>query len=119
MKYRSINLDEKFRPFKEHWRPKVVAEVNDYQLKIVKVEGDFVWHHHKDTDEAFMVIDGELRIDFRDGSVNIEALNTSRERVRSTRTGHYPVDGQPRELCTLRPKVDALSQSVRARRLFA
>jgi mannose-6-phosphate isomerase-like protein (cupin superfamily) len=73
MKYQSINFGEKFRLFKEHWQPKVVAEINDYQLKIAKVEGDFVWHHHKDTDEAFMVIEGELRIDFRDGAVTIGA----------------------------------------------
>ncbi len=71
MRYEATNLAEKFRLLNEHWRPKIVAEINDYQLKIVKVEGDFVWHDHKDTDEAFMVIDGELRIDFRDGSVTI------------------------------------------------
>jgi mannose-6-phosphate isomerase-like protein (cupin superfamily) len=73
VKYQSINLGEKFRLFSEHWQPKIVAEVNDYQLKIVKVEGDFVWHRHEDTDEAFIVIEGELRIDFRDGAVTIGA----------------------------------------------
>lgn len=47
--------------------------MNDYQFKIVKLRGDFIWYHHKDTDETFIVIDGNLRIDFRDGSVNISA----------------------------------------------
>jgi mannose-6-phosphate isomerase-like protein (cupin superfamily) len=71
MSYRPINLAEKFLLFSDHWRPRVVAEINDYQFKIVKVQGDFVWHDHRDSDEAFMVVDGELRIDFRDGSVTI------------------------------------------------
>lgn len=71
MNYKSINLSEKFALFDEQWKPKVVAEMNDYQFKVAKVKGDFVWHDHEDTDETFIVLDGELRIDFRDGSVNI------------------------------------------------
>src|ERR1051326_6406442 len=73
MNYQAINLGRKFDLFSEHWQPKVVAEMNDYQFKIVKLLGDFVWHDHKDTDETFIVIDGTLRIDFRDGAVEIAA----------------------------------------------
>ena len=73
MSYKSINLAQKFDLFDEHWQPKVVAEMNDYQFKIVKLEGDFIWHDHKDTDETFIVIDGVLRIDFRDGAVRVSA----------------------------------------------
>ena len=73
MSYRAINFGEKLAFFSEQWAPKVIAEMNDYQFKIVKVKGDFVWHDHPQTDEAFMVLDGELRIDFRDGSVNVSA----------------------------------------------
>lgn len=51
----------------------MIAEINDYQFKIVKIEGDFVWHSHADTDEAFIVLDGQLRIDFKDGYVNLSA----------------------------------------------
>jgi mannose-6-phosphate isomerase-like protein (cupin superfamily) len=69
--YQPISLDANFRLIDERWQPRVIAEVNDYQFKIVKINGDFVWHDHKDTDEAFIVIDGELRIDFRDRSVTI------------------------------------------------
>ncbi|WP_110654224.1 cupin domain-containing protein [Salinicola halimionae] len=54
------------------WSPHVIAEMNDYQFK-VRIEGDFVWHRHADTDEAFYVMDGELRIDFRDGAVTLQA----------------------------------------------
>ena len=69
MDYKAINLSEKFGLFNEQWEPRVVAEMNDYQFKVVKIEGDFVWHDHKETDETFIVLDGELRIDFRDGAV--------------------------------------------------
>lgn len=69
MSYSAINLEQKFRLFKEQWQPKIIAEINDYQFKIVKLEGDFIWHSHPETDEAFLVIEGSLRIDFRDGSV--------------------------------------------------
>ena len=67
--YTAINLGEKFARLTGHWQPRVVAELNDYQFKVAKIEGDFIWHSHPDTDEAFIVMDGELRIDFRDGAV--------------------------------------------------
>lgn len=69
--YQAINLREKIGLIGEQWSPRVVAELNDYQFKVVRIEGDFVWHNHPETDEAFLVIDGELRIDFRDGSVTL------------------------------------------------
>src|SRR6202021_942729 len=69
--YSPINLQQKFGLFAEQWQPKVIAEMNDYQFKVVKLRGDFVWHDHKDTDETFLVIEGTLRIDFRDGAVHI------------------------------------------------
>ena len=71
MAYKSINFKQKLGLFSEQWKPKIVAEMNDYQFKVVKLQGDFIWHDHKDTDETFIVLDGKLRIDFRDGSVNI------------------------------------------------
>ena len=71
--YKTINFNEKFGLLSEYWSPRVVAEMNDYQFKVVKLKGDFVWHDHKDTDETFMVIDGNLRIDFREGDVHIGA----------------------------------------------
>jgi mannose-6-phosphate isomerase-like protein (cupin superfamily) len=71
MSYKSINFQQKFGLFNEQWLPKVIAEMNDYQFKVVKLQGDFVWHDHKDTDETFIVIEGDLRIDFRDGAVHV------------------------------------------------
>jgi mannose-6-phosphate isomerase-like protein (cupin superfamily) len=73
MEYRAINFAQKFGLFKEQWQPKVVAEMNDYQFKIVKLRGDFIWHDHKDTDETFIVLEGTLQIDFRDGAVQVSA----------------------------------------------
>lgn len=68
-----VNLAEKLAKFSEHWSPRVVAEINDYQFKVVKLLGDFVWHEHKDTDEAFLVLEGEMEIGFRDRSVTLRA----------------------------------------------
>jgi mannose-6-phosphate isomerase-like protein (cupin superfamily) len=69
--YQGIGLRQKAALIPEQWSPRVVAELNDYQFKVARIEGDFVWHHHAETDEAFIVLDGELRIDFRDGAVTL------------------------------------------------
>jgi mannose-6-phosphate isomerase-like protein (cupin superfamily) len=66
-----VNLREKLARFQEHWSPKVIAELNDYQLKVAKLQGEFVWHTHAHTDELFLVLEGRLRIDFRDGAVEL------------------------------------------------
>lgn len=71
--YTPINFAEKFAKFHEHWSPRVIAEMNDYQFKLVKIEGDFVWHSHAQTDETFLVLEGEMRIDFRDGAITLRA----------------------------------------------
>ena len=69
----AIPLLDKARRIDGHWQPRVVAEMNDYQFKVVKIEGDFVWHQHADTDETFIVLEGELRIDLRDGNLLLRA----------------------------------------------
>ena len=71
MDYKAINFAAKFGLINERWQPKVIAEMNDYQFKVVKLQGDFIWHDHRDTDETFIVIEGQLRIDFRDGAVDV------------------------------------------------
>ncbi len=71
VKYNAINFNQKLGLFNDQWSPRVITEMNDYQFKIVKIEGDFVWHSHKDTDETFIVLTGELRIDFKDGCVHL------------------------------------------------
>ena len=69
MARRPVDLAEKFSLFSEHWSPKVVARLNDYEIKVVKVQGEFVWHTHEDTDELFLVTSGELTIRMHDGDV--------------------------------------------------
>ena len=66
-----INLKEKFSCFSERWSPKVIAEMNDYQFKLVKIEGEFVWHDHPDTDEVFIVIEGKMCIEFEEHTIEL------------------------------------------------
>ncbi|MEZ5403363.1 MAG: cupin domain-containing protein [Bryobacteraceae bacterium] len=66
-----INLREKLALFEEHWSPRIVAAMNGYQFKLVKVKGEFVWHDHAETDEVFVVLQGRLTIAFRDGEVTL------------------------------------------------
>ena len=73
MKYSAINLKDKLAKFSEHWSPKIIAKMNDYHFKLVKFQGDFVWHNHPDTDEVFITLDGEMSIEFRDGKVDLKA----------------------------------------------
>ncbi|WP_191487531.1 cupin domain-containing protein [Pseudomonas sp. FEN] len=68
-----INFAQKLALFDDRWKPRVIAEMNDYQFKIVKFEGDFIWHSHVDTDETFIILEGVLRIDFRDRQVYLAA----------------------------------------------
>lgn len=68
---RSVNLKEKLASFSEHWSPKIVGELNDQLVKVVKCQGEYPWHHHADEDELFMVLEGELEIRLRNGSVHL------------------------------------------------
>lgn len=73
MDYQPISFQEKFSKFSEQFRPKVIAQLNDVQFKLARVQGDFIWHSHDDTDEAFIIVEGELTIEFRDGEVALKA----------------------------------------------
>ncbi|MEM7030463.1 MAG: cupin domain-containing protein [Chloroflexota bacterium] len=66
-----VNFNQKLSLISEQWTPKNVAQMNDYHFKLVKIEGDFVWHSHADTDEAFIVIKGQLDIEMRDQTVTL------------------------------------------------
>jgi mannose-6-phosphate isomerase-like protein (cupin superfamily) len=65
----AVNLDAALARFAEHWSPKKIAQVNDYDVRIVKLQGEFTWHRHADTDEFFLVLDGRLTIQMRDRTV--------------------------------------------------
>ena len=84
----AINLKDKLARFSEHWSPRVIAEMNDYQFKLAKVKGEFVWHAHADTDEVFLVLDGALTLEFRD---KVVLLRTGEMYVVPKGVEHRPV----------------------------
>lgn len=67
-----INFEKKFQLFSDKWAPKIVAQMNDYHFKLARVEGDFTWHDHKNTDEVYIILEGTLRIDFEGGSQTLQ-----------------------------------------------
>ena len=101
MKHSPINFNEKFSKFDAQWQPKVIAEMNDYQFKIVRIEGEFVWHDHPDTDEVFIVIEGSLDIEFRAGKVT---LNTGEMYVVPKGVEHRPVASEECKLMLVEPR---------------
>lgn len=101
MDFNGINLQEKFSLFSDHWSPRVIAEMNDYQFKLVKLEGEFVWHDHKDTDEVFIVVEGQMTIEFRDGSV---ALSSGDMYVVPKGVEHKPIADSECKVLLVEPK---------------
>ena len=101
MNYSPINLQDKFSRFSDHWSPKVIAKMNDYQFKLVKVQGEFVWHDHQDTDEVFIVMSGSLDIEFRDGKVT---LNAGEMYVVPKGVEHRPVAVDECQIMIVEPK---------------
>ena len=71
MPVNKVNLEDKLAKFSEHWSPRIIAEMNDYHFKLVKIKGEFVWHDHKDTDEVFIVIEGKMNIEFEERTVEL------------------------------------------------
>ena len=96
-----INFQDKFSKFTEHWTPKVIAEMNDYQIKLVKVKGEFVWHNHSDTDEVFIVIEGCLKIEFADETI---ALNAGEMYVVPKGVQHKPYADEECKIMLVEPK---------------
>ena len=68
-----VNLAEKLGSFTDQWAPRIVARYNDHEVRVVRVEGEFIWHKHDDTDELFLLIEGELDIEFRDRTVTLRS----------------------------------------------
>jgi len=71
MHYQAIQFNNELSKISDYWSPKVIGELNDYQFKLVKIAGDFIWHEHQDTDKVYIVLEGEMLIDFRDGQVKV------------------------------------------------
>ncbi len=71
IKSKKVNIKKKFSKFSEYWSPRVLAEMNDYQFKIAKIKGDFIWHNHEHTDEVFIVIEGSMKIYLKDNTIHL------------------------------------------------
>jgi mannose-6-phosphate isomerase-like protein (cupin superfamily) len=99
--YTSINFENKFQLLPEQWSPRVIAEMNDYQFKVVRLQGDFIWHDHPDTDETFVVIQGRLRIDLPDGHVE---LNPGEMFIVPKGTQHKPSAAVETRLLLIEPR---------------
>jgi len=95
-----INLKGKLEKFSEHWSPKVIAQMNDYHFKLAKIEGEFVWHDHPETDEMFLVVKGQLEIYLRDGVVT---LNEGEMYVVPKGVEHKPVAEQECHIMLVEP----------------
>ena len=96
-----INFQEKFAKFSEHWTPKVIAEMNDYQFKLAKVKGEFVWHNHSHTDEVFIVIEGLLKIEFAEQTIE---LNAGEMYVVPKGVQHKPYSDEECKILLVEPK---------------
>jgi mannose-6-phosphate isomerase-like protein (cupin superfamily) len=100
MNNQPINFQDKLAGFSEHWSPKIIAQMNDYHFKLAKVQGEFVWHDHPETDEVFIVVKGRLEIQFRDGHVR---LNEGEMFVVPKGMEHKPVAEQECHILLVEP----------------
>lgn len=109
----SINLAEKFSRFQEYWSPKIVSEVNDSYVKLVKFKGEFLWHHHENEDELFLVVKGRLRMRFRDHDVWV---NEGEFVIVPKGVEHLPVAEEEVHVVLLEPKTTLNTGNVRNER---
>jgi mannose-6-phosphate isomerase-like protein (cupin superfamily) len=102
---RKVNLGEKFSQFSEYWSPKIVGEINDAHVKVVKLQGEFVWHHHDNEDELFLVVKGQLRMRYQEDGVEREMKIGPGEFVVIPRgTEHLPSAEEETHIVLLEPK---------------
>jgi mannose-6-phosphate isomerase-like protein (cupin superfamily) len=108
-----VNLSQKFSLFSEHWRPKIVGELNEQYVKLARLQGEFVWHQHKNEDELFLVVHGQIRILFRDHEI---ALDEGEFLIVPRGVEHKPVADQEACVLLLEPRSTLNTGSVRAAR---
>jgi mannose-6-phosphate isomerase-like protein (cupin superfamily) len=115
-KIEKVNLLEKFRLFDEHWSPKIAGEVNDTYVKLVKFQGEFVWHHHEAEDEMFLVVKGRMRMRLRDGDIDLEEGEFI---IIPRGVEHMPVADEEAHVVLLEPKTTLNTGNVRNERTLA
>ena len=108
-----VNLAQKFELFNEYWSPRIAGEVNDAYVKLVKFQGEFVWHQHETEDELFLVVKGHLTIKLRDGDVELDAGEFA---IIPCGVEHLPVAGQETQVLLLEPKSTLNTGNVQSER---
>ena len=111
-----VNLAEKFSRFSDHWSPKIVGELNDSYVKAVKFKGEFLWHHHENEDELFLVVRGKLTMRLRDGTVTV---NPGEFIIIPRGVEHLPVADEETHVILLEPKSTLNTGNVRNERTVA
>ncbi len=111
-----VNLAEKFNLFADHWSPKIVGELNDSYVKVVKLKGEFVWHHHEKEDELFLVVKGQLLIRLRDRDL---WLQEGEFVIIPKGVEHLPVAEEETHVLLLEPKTTLNTGNVRSERTLA
>lgn len=96
-----VNIEKKFLKFSKFWSPRVIAEMNDYQFKIAKIQGEFIWHKHDDTDEVFIVIEGTMKIKLREKVIK---LNQGELYVVPKGIEHKPIARKTCKIMIIEPK---------------
>jgi mannose-6-phosphate isomerase-like protein (cupin superfamily) len=111
-----VNLEEKLRLFDDAWQPRIVGELNDSYVKVVKLRGEFVWHHHENEDELFLVVKGVLKMRFRDRDV---LVNPGEFIIVPRGVEHMPVADEECQIVLLEPKTTLNTGNVRNKRTVA
>lgn len=109
----AVNLEQKLSMVKDHWNPKIIGELNDSYVKVVKLKGEFVWHHHDEEDELFLVVKGQLLMRFRDGNVTVSAGEFI---IVPRGVEHLPVAQEEVHLVLFEPKTTLNTGNVRNER---
>jgi mannose-6-phosphate isomerase-like protein (cupin superfamily) len=112
----TINLKEKLSRVKEFWSPKIVGELNDSYVKVVKLQGEFVWHHHDHEDEMFLVVTGKLRMRFRDRE---EIIRPGEFIIVPKGVEHLPVADEEVHIVLFEPKTTLNTGNIRSERTHA
>lgn len=108
-----VNLSQKLSLFRDHWKPRIVAELNENHVKLVKLKGDFVWHKHEDEDEMFLVLAGTLKIKFRDGEA---VLSPGEMIVVPKGVEHCPESAEEAHVLLVEPKTTVNTGELRNER---
>jgi mannose-6-phosphate isomerase-like protein (cupin superfamily) len=116
MKTQKVNLAEKFSRFSDYWNPRIAGEINDCQVKIVKLKGEFIWHHHENEDELFLVTRGRLLMKLRDGDVMI---NEGEFLIVPRGAEHCPVAEEEVHIVLIEPKTTLNTGNLRNERTVA